>query len=191
VVAYLKRLAATFPNPEKFLWAGSSAGGFGAAINYDLARTYFPTGISYLLDDSGPPLVGDAIRDFLRMAWFTSWNINASFGNLCPDCMTDLSAFIPILVAKYPNDRAALLETLQDQTIRGFYFLSGPLFQTALLDMSAQRLDPTKNFHYFFETGSTHTMLGNIANHTTNGVVLNDWLTQMITADANWKSVKP
>ena len=85
----------------------------------------------------------------------------------------------------------ALLSSMQDKTISGYFLISGAQFQVALLDLAAQRLDPTTTFRYFFETGSGHTMLGNLTGHQTTGVVLVDWLTWMVTDDAKWTSLKP
>ncbi len=191
LVAFFKRLAATWPSPDTLVVSGSSAGGFGAAINYDTARTYWPTGKGYLIDDSGPPLVGDSIRSYLKDAWFMSWNINGTLGGLCPACQMDLSAFLPILASRYPNDRMALLSSEQDKTIRGFYALSADLFKTDLYELSTMRIDPLPKFKYFFETGENHTMLGNLTGHMTNGTVLADWLKQELTDDPKWTSVKP
>ena len=191
IVAFLKRLGATFPDAGKVVWSGSSAGGFGAAINYDTARQYWPRAEMSLLDDSGPPLLGDDIRSNLRDAWFASWNFNAWIGDLCSTCKDDFSAFIPILVAKYPKDRMALLSSKQDQTIRGFYLMSATQFEMALDNMAAQRLDTTTTFKYFFTTGQKHTMLGAIGGYSTNGVALKDWLNQFASADPAWKTVKP
>lgn len=190
-LAYFKRLAATWPNPDNLLVSGSSAGGFGAAINYDTARTYWPTGKSYLLDDSGPPLVGESIRNYLRDAWFKSWNINAGLGQLCPNCQDDLSSFLAIISKKYPNDRMALLSSEQDATIRGFYSLTADLFKTDLYELATTRIDPLPNFKYFFETGQRHTMVGDLKGHMTGGVVLADWLKQELADDPKWTSVKP
>ena len=191
VVSYLKRLGATFSNPDKVVWSGSSAGGFGSAVNYDTARQYWPRTKMYLLDDSGPPLLGDDIRSNLKDAWFAAWGFDKWIGDLCNTCKDDLSAFIPILVKKYPNDRFALLSSEQDQTIRGFYLMSGTQFQTALYSMATQRLDVTTTFHYFFTSGQNHTMLGAIGTHTTAGVNLKNWITQFETDDSAWKSAKP
>lgn len=191
ILAFFKRLAATVPSPDNLIISGSSAGGFGAAINYDTARQFWPGGKGYLVDDSGPTLVGDAISPTLRMAWFTNWNTASSLGGLCPSCGDDFSAFLPILASRYPNDRLALLSTEQDKVIRTYFGLTPDAFKTDLYALVAMRLDPLPRFKYFIETGETHTMLGNISAHTSAGTPLGPWLKQLVTDDPQWKSVKP
>ncbi len=191
--AFLSRLAATYPSPDKLVVSGSSAGGFGSALNYDLFRHYFPqkNGESYLLDDSGPAMKDDAIPSFLRAAWYASWGLSASLGQLCPACTDDMSAVVPIVSAKYPKDRLSLLSYTQDQTIRGFFMLTAEAFQADLYDLAKTVLDPLPNLHYFFKTGTNHTFLGHPAGQTSQGVDLQVWLGQMVNEDPKWSSIKP
>ncbi len=121
VLAFLKRLGATFPAPRKLVVAGSSAGGFGALANYPAFRWYWPDAVSYLVDDSGPPLAGAAIPASTRAAWYASWDMGASLDAFCPSCQADFSQGLRALAARYPQDRIALLSHLQDLTIREFF----------------------------------------------------------------------
>ncbi len=192
IMAYLKRLAPTFPNMKKVVVSGSSAGGFGASLNYQAFREYFPSSQDYLLDDSGPPLEAPNIPQGYIDAWYQEWGLGQVLDPVCGDpCKTDLSQALKVLDATYPNDRMALLSSLQDQTIRGYFLLSPSGFQTALLMTATDLLDPTPNFRYFFVPGQTHTMLGGVNNFTVNNVSLWDWMNQMVTDDPSWKSQKP
>ncbi|MFO0725873.1 MAG: pectin acetylesterase-family hydrolase [Myxococcota bacterium] len=192
MVAFLDRLAATFTAPEKVLMSGSSAGGFGAALNYVAARDRWATPKMYLLDDSGPALPGNYIPASERDAWYSAWNIGEILDPLCgQDCHTDFSIAMRNLAQKYPNDRMALLSSLQDNVIRGFVNLSGPEFETGLRQLGTDVLDPLPNFKYFFITGQSHTMLGNPSGFNSNGHNLVDWVTQELTDDPNWASTKP
>lgn len=191
--AFLARLAATFPNPDKLVVSGSSAGGFGTALNYDLFRQYFPQGQgqAYMLDDSGPTLRGNAISQALRASWYQSWNLDGSLSGLCPGCAGDFSAILPIVSAKYPKDRMALLSYTQDQVIRAFFSLSATDFQIDLYDLSTAVIDPLPRMRYFIATGSAHTFLGAPGGKISQGVELQTWLGQMIGDDPSWASVKP
>ena len=191
VTLALARLGATFPSPANLVWSGSSAGGFGASINYPQARTTWSKAKSYLLDDSGPVLVGEGVRDVLKKAWTASWGLEGTLLKLCPDCAGgDWSLAYSMLATTYPNDRMALLETEADQVISS-YLLVFADFKMHLYTLATMRLDPTANFRYFIEPGTAHTMLGDISKHTVNGVNVGDWIRQMTTDDAGWKSVKP
>src|SRR5262249_42892316 len=83
ILAYLKRLAPPFPNMKKVVVSGSSAGGFGASMNYDDFRKYFPSGQSYLIDDSGPPLEAPNIPQGYIDAWYQEWNLGEVLDPVC------------------------------------------------------------------------------------------------------------
>lgn len=192
LIAFLKRIAGTVPDAEKLVVSGSSAGGFGAALNYDVFRSYFPSAKSYLLDDSGPPLVGDAIPADHRAAWWKSWHLDATLGTICPECENDFSMLVPILSKKYPSDRMALLSYTEDAVIRNFMGFQSPMqFRMNLLDMTAKRLDDKPLFQYYYMTGESHTFLGNPEKPVVQGVKLSDWIAAFATDAADWKSVKP
>ena len=144
VLAYLKRIAPTFPSPKKLVVSGSSAGGYGASMNYADFRRYFPSSEAYLLDDSGPALEAPSIPQGYIDAWYASWNLGEVLGPACGDaCKTDLSAALTALDKAYPHDRMALLSSEQDATIRNYFLLSPSGFQTALLMTAQDILDPT------------------------------------------------
>jgi hypothetical protein len=190
-VAFMARIAASVKAPAKFVLSGSSAGGYGSTMNFDTARDYYRTGEAYLLDDSGPALVGDDILVDFRIAMYKSWGLGPLIDPICPGCRDDFSLAYPTLGTLHPHDRMALLSSLQDQVIRGYFLLGAVPFQNDLLKLATTVLDPTANWHYFFVDGETHTMLGGPAGFTSSGVNLWDWLTQFVGDDPAWTSHKP
>jgi hypothetical protein len=192
ILAYVPRIAGTWPSPGKLVVSGSSAGGYGSQFNYDTFRKYYPTGKVYLLDDSGPALEGDDIPPGYRTEWYAQWNLGEVLDPVCgAACKDDFSQAVKLLTVRYPNDRMSLLSSLQDQTISGYFLLSAAGFQRALTMMAHDVLDPTSNYHYFFVDGNTHTMLGNLALFSEQGTSLETWLTQLVTDDPAWKTLQP
>jgi hypothetical protein len=187
----LPRVQATWPAPARVVVSGSSAGGFGATLNYDLFRRAYPDATVSLVDDSGPFLEGDAIPPATRAAWNTSWHLGDVVDPLCAFCGNDLSQLYPALAALYPQDRMALLSSLQDQTISTYFQLSGADFQAKLQQMIADWIDPSPRFHTFLIPGTSHTMLGTPDTIMAGGLTLEAWLGQMIGGDAAWMSVGP
>jgi Pectinacetylesterase len=193
VLAYLRRLAVTFPNPPKLVVSGSSAGGYGATGNYFAIREAMAPDKSYLIDDSGPSFHNDPISNLLLGIYQAQWHLHEAIAAICDvPCTTDLSALYTALSARYPSDRLALLSSLQDAVIRMFLLnMDAPTFQINLLDLGTSIFDPTSNFKYFFVTGDTHTMLGHPQDFTSNSKNLDDWLTSEINDGADWVSEKP
>jgi Pectinacetylesterase len=190
VEALLPRLRATFAAPARVVIAGSSAGGYGATLNYDLIRSAYPAARAELVDDAGPLLEGDGIPADHRSAWYANWHLGDVVDPLCADCRADLSRLYPALVAKYPQDRMALLTSLQDQTIRTYFLiLLGLDFEQRLRALVTDRLAPTATFRTFAIPGESHTLLGGVDTITSGGFTLEAWLAAMLAGDAAWASV--
>jgi hypothetical protein len=117
--------AATLPRPAELVVAGSSAGGFGALAGYDLIRaTWDPEGgtTAALVDDSGPTPVGTTIPPPLLSSWWEAWGLASTVGVACTTgCEQDLSELWRAPATRYSGDRVALMTTIYDGTMRGFF----------------------------------------------------------------------
>jgi hypothetical protein len=170
-------------------------------VNYPEFRRYWPDARAYLVDDSGPPLIGDAIPSGTREAWYARWDMGASLDGFCPECRTDQSAGLRELAERYPDDRIALVSHLQDATIRGFFGtyafvpptfapMSAARFETELRLLGTTVLDPvTANAKYFFTSGDRHPTLEDPTVIVTPAPGLEAWLELMLTDAASWESV--
>ncbi len=197
-------MKANLGDPAKVVISGSSAGGFGSLLAFDMARTAWPSAKGYLVDDSGPPLSN--IPSTTVAAWYAAWDLGGALTPLCGlECATDMSLVFPALQRKYPGDRLALLSSTQDATIRGFFgtFTSTPpfvtpmdatTFENALRALASQIEDatPPGETHAFVVVGTSHTMLGHPADFTSSqGTNLVDWLGQQVNDSTSWSSATP
>lgn len=191
VQAFLPRVLATWPTPRKLVLTGSSAGGYGSTLTYDLFRTRFAAAKGYLIDDSGPLLVADAVPKTLRDAWYAQWKLQSTVAAGCADCATDLSQSMSALQAKYPEDRLSLLSYTQDQVIRAYMGgISGAQFQADLYQLAVKRFDTSVNSRTFFVTGDAHVLLTSPA-VASQGTSLLTFLTQQVSDSATWSTVRP
>jgi len=191
-LAFAKRVGATFRNPGKVVIAGSSTGGFGALLNAPLWREYFPAAKLYVIDDSAPFLVGDAIPATTRAAWFSSWNLAAVVDPTCGQaCRNNLAAFYPALAARLPGARIAVISSLQDNVIRALFSESGTQLESNLTALANDVLTPLANVRYFLLAGQSHTTLLSPSSHITATTELWDWLTWLVTDSASWTSKRP
>lgn len=184
---YLRRLVPTFAGADRVILSGSSAGGFGAAFNWDRVQQAFGTTRVDVLDDSGPPLDGTRYA-----MWVSTWNSSLPPG--CADCATSPSAIVDYYATRYgTGHRFGLLSYDQDNTIAGFYGITTTQFQTQLRALTAAKLDPNPWIHYFYLTGTRHTMLGSGLSTVmgADGTTLSQFITQMLTDDPAWHSVHP
>jgi len=192
--AALARIAATWPRASRVVVSGTSAGGFGAALNYDLFRRTFPAATMALVDDAGPLLEGEGVSTALRTAWFAAWHLGDLLDPLCAGCRDDVSQLYTTLSVRYPQDRLALLSALTDPVITLYLMLTVDQFETDLRTMVHDRFDPTTNARVFLIAGTQHGLLltdaTTSAPTTSGGVLLESWLDGMVNGGA-WPSIEP
>lgn len=177
--------------PGRVVMSGSSAGGYGALLAFDLAKQRWPQARADLVDDSGPPLVGNDIQAAERAAWFVAWRLDLTLLPTCPECATDLSRIFPTLSSKYPGERLALLSSTQDQVISAFTLNTTSAFDTAVRRLADTVVNPLPSSRTFLVPGTSHTMLGTPAAFTSGGVGLLEWLRRMSADDPAWVAVGP
>jgi hypothetical protein len=196
-VAFLDRLAATWPDPTRVVVAGSSLGGFGALFNYDTFKHFWPSTKMYLIDDSGTLLLGHPSSD-ISNAW-TEWNFQSTVGDFCPSCQTDPSTIYAALAQKYPNDRKSLLSHLDDPVYENYDGVGGAAaFSDALRATATGELEPN-HWSWFFDDQRGHTFIntaqpGSFAPSQTaavvsDGVSVKAFLKAQIDDDPSWSSV--
>src|SRR5512143_506258 len=110
---------------RRVILAGSSAGGFGALMNYDRTQAAFGTTPVHLLDDSGPPLNDMYLTPCLQQMFRDSWNLDAALPAGCTACNQadggGLENAVGYLADAHPDRRLALVTSTRDGTIRSFY----------------------------------------------------------------------
>ena len=193
VLAYLERLGATFPTAPKIAVTGSSAGGGGAVVNYPDFRRYWPDATMYLIDDSLPFFESGVIEDALLLEQAHAWDSQVLLDGICGgSCGDDLSKLHAGLAASFPHDRMALLSSEQDQVISQFDQISGPRFEEALTALQTDVLVPSTTWQTFTHAGSSHTMLADVAAHTTSGGTnVESWIALMVNDARDWASTGP
>lgn len=187
VEAFLVRLHDTFPDATRVFLSGSSAGGFGAQLNYQRVAAAWPNAEVHLLADCAQMVSpsGSLLND-----WVNAWGLVIPAG--CTGCGTDFSRFPRFLHDSAPNRRFGLLAYTQDGTLRQFGGYDGPTFEQRTLAVAASAYDTTSNAKYFIVGGSDHVMLGEL--QTLQGpqnTSLSVWVQGFVRGDASWQSVKP
>jgi len=204
---YLERLSPTFPDAEQVVLAGSSAGGFGSAFNYDRVARAFDYRPVYLLDDSGPPMSDTYLTPCLQQQVRDAWKLDDSLPADCAACrgadgggLVNLATF---LGEKYPNQRQGLVTSNRDGVIRTFFGFGYPsctnstpmpesVFAMGIEELT-QILAPQTSFKEFVLDSSVHVWLldPTLGGTVSNGVKLTDWLRGLLDGGSDWRTVKP
>ncbi|MBS1149599.1 MAG: hypothetical protein H6Q89_1297 [Myxococcaceae bacterium] len=183
---FLARLKPTFPAAQHVYLSGSSAGAFGAQINYPQVAAAFPSAEVHLLADSGQMINPSGT---LLSTWVASWALVNPVG--CANCYSDFTKLPQWLAATYPNRRFALLAYTQDNVLRQFFAYSAVDYETQTRALLTAVYNPTTHAKYFLLAGTSHTMLGSFFTLTapSGGPTLATWVTRWKNGDAAWANV--
>jgi hypothetical protein len=123
---FIARIVPTFPNMSQVVLTGTSAGGFGAGLNYGMVQDSFGTSVPVVvLDDSGPPFSEQYFPACLQKAWRSVWGFDAALPSDCKECFesdgSGLTNVVYYWLRKYPNVSFGLVSTMQDAVIRLFF----------------------------------------------------------------------
>jgi hypothetical protein len=180
-----------FPDARRIVLAGSSAGGYGTFSGYGVLRAAFPDTEIVVFNDSGPGLQNpDAEEDVLNRV--RNWDFTKRIPESCTECDPQFSFLLDWALVRDPAMRVALYSYQQDGTISGFLDMSGPAYQSLLLDVSGElhRRHPER-FQRFFPLGTQHTILqyGEFYTQTIHGVAIRDWTQAFLDEDPSWADV--
>lgn len=197
---YLQRIVPSFPDVRQVVLTGISAGGFGAAMNYDRVAQAFCHARVTLVDDSGPPMADAYLAPCLQQRWRQLWHLDATLPADCPACRGSdgggIVNYVSYLANKYPDAQLGLISANQDSIISLFFGygtnhcqglsgpsagMSGASFAAGLADLRA---------HYFGDIGlgsyivpsTSHTWETGLTFYGTTvaGVPLAEWMNQIV-----------
>lgn len=180
---------------EVFL-SGSSAGGYGALINYDQVAESFPDlNISMIADSSPVFFSTELFPECFNERLESTFNIQfpSDYSNFTGDSYPyNAQRVYEYLSNKYPDAQFGFFSYFTDETEEYFYGfgaddcadavnpISDEEFQSGLLDM-ADKLEELGNWRVYYETGSAHTILFSDSFETlsVSGVPFTTWLSQL------------
>jgi hypothetical protein len=125
----IARLVATFQKDlKRFVAGGSSAGGFGAGINFGALQDSLPDAFGTVLLDASPPFTNDFMPSCLQQRWRDTWGIDGNYPADCGEqCRSadggNLFQILDYWREKYPKTNVALISGIHDEIIRLFYSL--------------------------------------------------------------------
>ena len=205
---YLDRIVPTFRDAEQVVVTGSSAGGFGAAFNYDRVAQAFAGKPVFLLDDSGPPLSDTYMTPCFQTLVRDAWKLNDTLPADCAACrepdgggMVNLAIY---LGEKYGSLRQGLVTANRDGTIRTFFGFGYPSCTAPQIPMPeaafaagveelTQLLAPYPSFKAYVLDSAEHVWLldPTLGGTTSGGVGLTDWLRALLEGGGDWQTVRP
>lgn len=199
---YLNRLVPTFPDVDQVLLTGISAGGFGAAFNYDrVASAFCPTPV-VLVDDSGPPMSDAFLAPCLQEQWRDLWNLAGTLPADCSACAGSngggIVNYVPYLAQKWPDSYLGLISSTHDSVISTFFGfgtnactssapIPGDVYAAGLDDLRTNYMSGSGKWGTYFIDSTQHTWLLGPGFFLTevNGVKLTQWMRDLLHGSAS------
>lgn len=203
---YLQRLIPTFANASQVMLTGVSAGGFGAAFNYDrVASAFCPTPV-VLLDDSGPPMADKYLAPCLQKQWRGLWNIDKTLPPGCSGCDGPdgggIVNYASYLSKRWPESRMGLISSTHDSVISTFFGfghdtcgtplpLTGAEYEAGLVDLRDTFLGSSGHWGTYYVNSITHTYLIGPGFYTTQvgNKPLTSWVKELL--DGQTSNISP
>ena len=177
-----------FPNAEKILITGCSAGGGGTFIATMLIRFVYPNAKLYVVNDSGPGLFNPEQPD-IRQLIVNTWKLEPLLPDDCPECHDQLIYLYKWMLAKDGSLKIGLFSYYQD-ALMGEYFLGmTPLdFEELLMTESGvlRQLFP-ETFKRYFIYGTGHCIYN--YEKEVNGISIMEWIDYLVNDDNQWTDV--
>jgi hypothetical protein len=195
VLSAVKQL---YPDPDKVVLLGCSAGGIGAYVHErNLADTY-PDAAKYVVSDAGTPFKPPFVDATKYAAIMKSWGAQANLPTTGGQSVSDFGALLQYNIATYPKIRFGFISSYQDQVMTFFAWALGaatPL--TAVHDLIVDLSDhvlgmSTPNARVFYVNGNEHCQtpfaLNSITSVRSN---LGEWLGDLVDDAAAWDNQRP
>jgi hypothetical protein len=124
---FVGHIVPTFPNMQRVVVTGSSAGGLGAVFNFGMIQDAFTTAVPVtVLDDSA---VGFPDTQFmpacLQQEFRTTWGLDDAYPSDCAACFSSDGSGMMNLInywhAKYKKAKIGVVMSLHDQIFRLFF----------------------------------------------------------------------
>ena len=122
---FVARLAATYKDKlSQGVVTGSSAGSFGAALNFSMIQDTFEGAPFHAILDSGAPFEDSVWPACQQKRWRGLFGLDGAFPSDCTQCEQadggGLLGMADYLIAKHPLANIAIISTMEDQVIRLF-----------------------------------------------------------------------
>ena len=186
-VALVKEL---FPNPDKILISGASAGGFGTFVGWAVAKAMFMNTDTYIFNDSGVGFWNpDELEtwDIIREAW------NLRIPDDCEKCVGTVQTWMYEVYLDYdPQVRIGMFSSYRDWIISlGFLGMDQDHFETLLMDVTDQiRKKHPDRFARFFIKGDSHSsyefLLPEGPYYSIRGTTMYEWIDQLVNGYPSW-----
>ena len=191
---FVGHIVPTFPDAERVVLTGTSAGSFGAGLNFNQVQDAFGSVPVTLIMDSGIPF-GDAFMSpTVQKQWRTLWNLAPALPPDCKECTgADGGGLINLVfysAKKYPGVKLGLISAEEDDIMKfffGFGEASGSYatgkYPQGLQDLRQQAAPFKSQFASYYVPGIKHmySQFPDFYTPLAGSVTLVSWVNDVLT----------
>jgi Pectinacetylesterase len=178
-----------FPDPEKVLVAGVSAGGFGAFAGWPIVKSQYMDTDTYVLNDSGIGVWNpDRPETFELMKG--AWNL--PIPDACVKCQegTVLTWVLELALKLDPHLRVGVYSSYRDILMSAFFLRMWPVgYENLIMNVTGQiKASYPDSVARFFRNGYSHTieMSDEGGDYEIDGISVYDWVSMLVNDDPDW-----
>jgi Pectinacetylesterase len=182
VAAMLPYLKASFPRLKRVVLTGTSAGGFGAQLNYGRFASALPGVRIDVLADSAQLI---APGGNLTAEWIQNWGVEIPTD--CVGCGAEFPRYVDYLMVRNPTAKFGVLASFYDVVLTPFFNfgLDFWTFRNRTSELLSQRYATHPNGTYLARSSFRHGYLSGVRdmNDRTNRDTF-DWVTRFVNGTA-------
>jgi hypothetical protein len=122
---FIGHIVPTFQKVTRVMLHGTSAGSFGAALNYSMIQDSFGEVPVDIILDSGLPFTDEFMAPCMQQRWRKLWGLNGALPPDCKGCFNEdgggLLAMADYIIAKHPHSKLGMISAMQDEVMRLFF----------------------------------------------------------------------
>ena len=179
-----------FPDPEKVLVAGSSAGGMGTYYAWPVVKSQYRETDTYILNDSGVGFWNPSTPDTFQTI-IDAWDLRLP--DQCVKCGGTIQTYVYDMFLEFdPQLRIGMFTSYRDGLIsRVFLDMNQGAFEQTLMVVTDEiHADYPDRFARFFVLGQTHTSYEFIfpggPHYEVDGISMYAWIDGLVNDDPAW-----
>ncbi|HVU01620.1 MAG TPA: pectin acetylesterase-family hydrolase [Polyangiaceae bacterium] len=195
---FVGHIVPTFSDAERVVLTGTSAGSFGAGLNFNQVQDAFGKVPVTLIMDSGIPFSDGFMAPALQQQWRDLWNFAPMIPPDCTDCTQPDGGGLLNLVfysaKKYKTVKAAIISAEEDDIMKfffGFGETSGSYptgkYPQGLEDLRTRSQPYASQFASYFIAGKNHMyeQFPDFYQPLSGGVTLASWTKDVLAGTMN------
>jgi hypothetical protein len=195
---FVGHIVPTFPDAERVVLTGTSAGSFGAGLNFNMVQDAFGAVPVTLIMDSGIPFSDAFMSPTVQKQWRDLWNIGAALPPDCTECTNaDGGGLINLVfysAKKYPGVRLGLISAEEDDIMK-FFFSFGETtggyatgkYPQGLADLRQQAVPFRSQFASYYVPGIKHmySQFPDFYEPLAGGTTLVSWVDDLLAGNTH------